>query len=207
MNSVNYLVQVARVELIALGSVTAVRPEPPQLLEYPVETLIGADTVIDQFVDRPRDRIVHVAAQRIRGEARLVAGLFFDDARRNADRGGSRRHVFHHHRIGADPRTVPDRDRTEDFCAGTDHHAVTESRVALALVPRRAAEGYAVIQRAVVADLRSFADHDTHAVIDEKALSDLRAGMNFHAGQPAPDMRNEARQPAQSRTPQPVRKV
>jgi hypothetical protein len=61
-----------------------------------------------------------------------------------------------------------------------------------------------VIQRAVVADHRRLADDHTHAVVDEHPLAYGGPGMDLDAGEPACEMRKEARQPAHARTPQPV---
>jgi hypothetical protein len=62
-----------------------------------------------------------------------------------------------------------------------------------------------VIKRAVVADLRRFTDDDAHSMIDEKAPADARARMNLNSREPSSDMRNHAREPAQTLPPQPVR--
>ena len=77
--------------------------------------------------------------------------------------------------------------------------------MALAFIPRRTAERHAVIERAVVADFSGLADHDAHAVIDEKTPADLRARVNFDAGEKAANMRDHARKPAQALAPEPVR--
>ena len=59
--------------------------------------------------------------------------------------------------------------------------------MALAGVLAGAAEGHAVVDGAVVADLRRLAEDDAHAVVDEQALADLRAGVDLDAGLvPAP---------------------
>jgi hypothetical protein len=44
-------------------------------------------------------------------------------------------------------------------------------------------------------------------VVDEKAPADFRPRMDFDAGQPAPQMREKTRQPAQPVSPQPVRQA
>jgi len=54
--------------------------------------------------------------------------------------------------------------------------------VTLAGVLAGAAEGHAVVDGAVVADLRRLAEDDAHAVVDEQAAADLRAGVNLDAG-------------------------
>ena len=59
----------------------------------------------------------------------------------------------------------------------------------------------------IVADFCRFADHYTHAVVDKKTPPDSRTGVDFDAGQPACDMRQETRQPFQVGTPQPIRQA
>ena len=42
------------------------------------------------------------------------------------------------------------------------------------------AQGYALVEKHVIADFRGFADHDTHPVIDEKPSADGCAGVDFY---------------------------
>jgi hypothetical protein len=73
--------------------------------------------------------------------------------------------------------------------------------MALALVPGRAAQGDAVIQRAFVLDHRRLADHHAHAVVDEHAAADRRSRMDLDAGNPAREMGQRTRQPAHAMHP------
>ena len=57
--------------------------------------------------------------------------------------------------------------------------------MALAVLLAGAAQRDALVQQHVVADLRGLADHHAHAVIDEEAAADARAGMNLDARQSA----------------------
>src|SRR5438552_4617217 len=68
----------------------------------------------------------------------------------------------------------------------------------------RAAQGYAVIDGAIVADLRGFADHRPHPRIDEQPLADARAGMDLDAGEHPPEMRHEAASQMPAALPEPV---
>src|SRR5258706_16073839 len=72
----------------------------------------------------------------------------------------------------------------------------------LAFIPRRAAERHAVVNGAVVADFRGFADHNAHAMVDEKAAPYLRAGVDFDTGKEAAEMRCQEREPPQPCMPQ-----
>ena len=108
-----------------------------------------------------------------------------DHPARNAHHRGTGRHVLDHDRIAAHARALAHGDGAENLGAGADHHVVFQRRVALALFPGGAAQGHAMVERAVVADFGGFADHHTHAVIDEEAPADLGARMDLDAGQKA----------------------
>src|SRR5437763_4894865 len=56
----------------------------------------------------------------------------------------------------------------------------------------------------VIADLVAFSDH-AEAVVEEEALTDLRAGMNVDPGQEAREMVDQAREEEQPSLPQPMR--
>ena len=66
--------------------------------------------------------------------------------------------------------------------------------MALAGVLAGAAEGDAVVDGAVVADLGGLADDDAHAVVDEQALADLRAGVYLDAGHMPRKLRKRTRE-------------
>src|SRR5690606_23073943 len=85
-----------------------------------------------------------------------------------------------HDRVGADLCSIADRKPAQYFRSGSDDHAFAQRWMALfAAVQRSAAQRYSLVDRAVVADLGRLADHDTHAVVDEHAPADYRAGVNF----------------------------
>ncbi len=88
--------------------------------------------------------------------------------RRNADDRDAGRHRLHHHRVRADPGAVANVDRPQHFGPGPDDDAVTQCRVAFALIPTSTAQRNAVVKRAIVADHGRLADHDPHAVVDKK---------------------------------------
>ena len=56
---------------------------------------------------------------------------------------------------------------------------------------RGTAERHALVERDIVTDLRSFADHHPHAVIDEYPPSDACSGVDLNAGEHTANMRNE----------------
>ena len=55
-------------------------------------------------------------------------------------------------------------------------------------------EGDAVVDGAVVTDLGGLADDDAHAVVDEQALADLRAGMDLDTGHMPRKLRKRTRE-------------
>ena len=59
----------------------------------------------------------------------------------------------------------------------------------------------------VVADLGGLADHHAHAVVDEEAAADRRAGMDLDAGEEAAELRDEAAAQLPVAPPEPVRQA
>ena len=105
-----------------------------------------------------------------------------DDMARYADDRRVRRHVGDDDRARADRCVLTNRDRADQLRARAHHHVVLQGRVAL-LAPRaRPAQRDALVEVAVIADLRRFADDDAHAVVDEEALADFGARMDLDAG-------------------------
>ena len=51
-----------------------------------------------------------------------------------------------------------------------------------------------MIEVAIVSDDGGFADHDSHAVINNKTAPQFSGGVNLDAGQPAGDVRRKAPQ-------------
>ena len=135
----------------------------------------------------------------------LCLAIGIHEMSRNTDDGGTGRHTLQHHRVRPDPCAVTDRYRSQHLRAGTDHDPVAQCRMALALLPARATQRDAVIERAVIADDGGFSDHHAHAVIDEEAVPDLRPGVNLDTGPPARKRRDHSSRPAQTLVPQPVR--
>ena len=83
---------------------------------------------------------------------------------------------------------ITDLERAEHLRARADHHVAAERGVPLAAVLAGTAERHALIDGAVIADLRSLADDDGAAVVNEHAFADFRAGVDFNPGQPAGDL-------------------
>lgn len=116
-------------------------------------------------------------------------------------------YIFGDDGVGTDGRAVAECDGAENLCAGADHYLIADGRVAFAAFGALpfAAEGDAVIDRAIVADDCSFADDDAHTVIDEQVLTDGRAGMNFNTGEQAACLRPDAGDGFQAYAVEPMR--
>jgi hypothetical protein len=71
--------------------------------------------------------------------------------------------------------------------------------MALALVPGGAAQGDAVVEGDVIADLGRLADHDAGPMIDEEAAADRAPGVDVDIGQRPPEEGQEARRKRQPR--------
>ena len=148
----------------------------------------------------------HAIGREVRLLLRL--GGFIDNAAGNADHRRPCRHFLHHHRVGADVGAVADDEAAEDFRARAHHHALAERRMALGpAIQRGAAERYALVDGAVIADRGGLADHHPHAVVDEHAPADDRRRVDFDAGQPAREVRGKAPEPDQPMDPEPMREA
>src|SRR5262249_58982002 len=75
---------------------------------------------------------------------------------------------------------------------GPDDYVVAQGRVALLAFQARPAEGHALQQGDVRADLGGLADDDTHAVIDEETRAELRGRMDLDARDEPRHVREEA---------------
>ena len=120
----------------------------------------------------------------------------------NTDHGGTRRHGLYHHRVGGNAGAVTDADWTQNLGAGTHHHAIADCRVALAGMPGGAAQGDAVVERDVFANLGRLADHHAIAVVDKEACANARTGVDVDLRDAARHKRNPAWQIAPAARPQ-----
>ena len=138
-------------------------------------------------------RVGHVDLVHLPGEVHLLPG----DAHHpggDAHGGGLRRYFAEHHRVGRDAGIVPYFEGAQHFGSGGHHHIVPQGGVALAVVLAGAPQGDPVVEQAVVADLGRLADDDAHAVVDEQALADLRAGVYLDAGHMPRKLRKRTRE-------------
>ena len=78
--------------------------------------------------------------------------------------------------------------------------------MALAALLARAAEGHALKERHVIADLSGLADDHTHAVVNEQARTDGCAGMDLDTGKEPGKLRQGARDKGNAFLPEPMGK-
>ena len=98
-----------------------------------------------------------------------------------------RRHTLRQPDVAADHAVVADdRIAAEDGGAGVDHDAIFDRGVAFGLgqvfTHAQGAEGDALIDLDVVADVDRFADDETGAVVDAKILSDRGTWVDIDPG-------------------------
>ena len=79
---------------------------------------------------------------------------------------------------------------------------ILKCRVAFAALLAGAAERHALVEHDPIADDRCLADDHAHAMIDEEATPDLRAGMNLDPGHEATELRDQARDKGYAPRPQ-----
>ena len=113
--------------------------------------------------------------------------------------------IFGYNGIRSDSGSFADGDRAEDLGAGTDGDVVADSGVAFGLGQDLSAEGDAVVEHDAVPNFGGFADDNAHAVVNEEATSDGGTGVDFHAGEEAGELRQDARWALDVAGPQGVR--
>ena len=140
------------------------------------------------------------------GHVGTFIGLGHDDACRDAHGRRPSGHRLEHHGIGANLGAVAHLKTAQHLGASGHHHIAPQGGMALgALVQRGAAQRDAVVNGATIADHGGFANHHAHAVVDEDALANHRTGVDFNAGEPAPNVRDKTAQPLETMRPAPVR--
>src|SRR5580704_15338655 len=88
-------------------------------------------------------------------------------------------------RVCPDPGPVANRDITQELSAHPDHDTVADSRMALDLFQRRAAERDLVIHEDIIADNSSLADNHPCPMVDKEPASNCRAWVDFNSRQEA----------------------
>ena len=114
-----------------------------------------------------------------------------DDPSRIANNSTVVRHIFGDDSVRADCAIAAYLDVPQDHGAGTDNSMTADRRMAFAWFALGPAQGYPLIDDAVVADFRGLADDDSRAVIDQHFLADLGAGMDLDPGQEPAELGNK----------------
>src|SRR4029450_10478684 len=102
-----------------------------------------------------------------------ATGLTHDPGRHAGDRDivGYR---FYDDRAGSNARAMANFDIAENLCAGADHYAAADFRVAVLLLLSRTAQRHIVQERHVVLNDRGFTHHNACSVIEEYAAVNFR---------------------------------
>ena len=171
-----------------------------------------AGGVVDQATQRLTDRVIFLGDAigiELGLRARHIgafAGFGGNDPGRNAHSCRPFGHGLDDHGIAADLGVVAHLKTAQHLGPGADHHVFAERGVTFgALVERCPAQCYPLVDGAAITNLSRLAHHHAHGMVKEHALADLGAGVNFDAGEPAGDMRNEPAQPFEAVVPAPVR--
>ena len=127
-----------------------------------------------------------------------------DDLGGDAHGSGVLRHLAEHHGVGRDPGVVTHPEGPQHLGSAADEHVVSDGGMALAVVLAGAAQGDAMIDQAVVADLGGLADDDAHPVVNDQAAADLGAGVDLNAGDVAGQLGVQAGQEGKVVTVEPV---
>ena len=107
----------------------------------------------------------------------------FHDPSRNADHGAVRGHVLGDHGTGADLDAIAYSNVAQNDGPRSDGNVVADRRMALTLAGAHAPQCHPLENGHVIPDDGGLADYHPGGVIDEKALSDGRAGMYVRPGE------------------------
>src|SRR5579884_691820 len=140
--------------------------------------------------------IGHVDPVQVTGPVAGAASVLNDNAAGHTHHRGIRWHVAQHNGVGADLRAGAHGEAAQHLGARANRHTVFNGRMALARLFASAAQGHALQDRDVVANLGRFADDHTGTVVDEQAGADLGSRVNLDLGQEAVDLRQRASEDA-----------
>ena len=116
-----------------------------------------------------------------------------DDSAGDADHCAAGRNGFDNYRAGADEGTFADCYGAEHFGSGSYHHVFLDGRMPFAAFEGHSSETHSLIDKNAVADFCGFADDDSHAVVDDHAPAQFRAGVYFHSREKSRDVRDKTR--------------
>ncbi len=154
----------------------------------------------EEDLDHPDGMVIAALLER-HAQRRRSRDVLVDHTTGQAYNGRTGRHVLHDYGSGPHASMRSDVDGAEDLPPGSDNNTIAEGWVALLPLEAGSAQRHALVQHHVVADLGGFADHDTHAVIDDESSPDRGTGVDLDAGHGAAQLADESR--AEWMTPRP----
>ena len=140
----------------------------------------------------------------VEGFFKDAASIALDDAPRHAHHGAVGRDVLDDNGVAADLHVVTDGDVSQYLGAASNGYVVAQRGVALACLIAGAAQGDALVERAVIANDRGLANNDAHGMVDEEVLADMCGGVNLDAGHMPGYLRHDAGKAFATMVPQPV---
>ncbi len=131
-----------------------------------------------QLLDFFKDRV---------GQVRVVKGgsiviLAADDTTGVADNGAVPGNAFQHDRACADLDVFTKSNGAQHLSTCSDHDAVPDGRVTLAVILAGTAKGNALINGHIITNLSGFANDNAGTMIDEEPSSDSGTGMDLNTG-------------------------
>lgn len=75
---------------------------------------------------------------------------------------------------------ITDLERTENLCAGTNRHIISQRRMTFTLLCSDTAQRHTLVNRTVVADHRRLTDDNAAAVVNQNTVSELCTRMNLN---------------------------
>ena len=106
--------------------------------------------------------------------------VLLDRTRRNADSRGIFLERAEQNRICRYGTVITDLERTENLCAGTDRHIISQRRMTFTLLCSDTAQRHTLVNRTVVADHRRLTDDNAAAVVNQNTVSELCTRMNLN---------------------------
>ena len=92
-----------------------------------------------------------------------------NDTSGDAYYNGIGRYLLQYHAATADFRIIANLEGAQNFGTTGNNHVIANGMMALALFLARTAQGYALIEGNIAAQLGSFANNKAHTMVDEKA--------------------------------------
>ncbi len=149
----------------------------------PIQAGLERIHTLEQLLQGQSHHIRQRGMVQVRRIAQVVRVGASDNLAGYADHHRVGRDGFDHHGVGADAAVIADGNRTKHFGACADHDPVPDGGMPFAFLQAGPAQGHAMVERDIRANLGGLANDHAHAMINEKAGADGCAGMDLDAGQ------------------------